>query len=70
MDSCDFFRELRRKEDPTIEERLLLKYRNILCLIDEVCVSESKLEITPGNAIYDVRNYLRMMDYDDFLFYN
>ena len=57
------FRELRKKDktELTLEDKILLNYKSILCYICECLVSESKMELSKEDCIEMIRDALSKM---------
>ncbi|WP_160680755.1 hypothetical protein [Clostridium sp. C8-1-8] len=51
-----FWRNLRKKENKTDEEILLLKLRYTVMIIGEILVDNSKLHCTDEKALKDIRD--------------
>ncbi|HAT4302387.1 TPA: hypothetical protein I9089_002496 [Clostridium perfringens] len=62
MDKTDFFYNLRRKKDKTLEEKLLLEYRKRLITISEYLVSYSKCEICEYSLVKNIKKILNVND--------
>lgn len=62
MDKTEFFYNLRRKKDKTLEEILLLEYRKRLITISEYLVSYSKCEIYEDSLIKNIKRILNVND--------
>jgi hypothetical protein len=62
MDKTDFFYNLRRKKDKTLEEKLLLEYRKRLITISEYLVSYSKCEICEDSLVKNIKRILNVND--------
>ncbi|XZH99941.1 hypothetical protein ACSXEK_16030 (plasmid) [Clostridium perfringens] len=62
MDKTEFFYNLRRKKDKTLEEKLLLEYRKRLITISEYLVSYSKCEIYEDSLVKNIKRILNVND--------
>jgi len=58
VDDNSVLRGIRHKKDRTNADRLLLKYHNVLCIISEILVEESKVHISSEEAIIDIRRFM------------
>lgn len=58
MKEYKLFYNLRHKENKTQEDKLLLKYRELLGTISEVLVDESKCHLTQEEALNKIRKYI------------
>ena len=62
MDKTEFFYNLRKKKDKTLEEKLLLEYRKRLITISEYLVSYSKCEISEYSLVKNIKRILNVND--------
>lgn len=62
MDKTEFFYNLRRKKDKTLEEKLLLEYRKRLITISEYLASYSKCEICEDSLVKNIKRILNVND--------
>lgn len=62
MNKTEFFYNLKRKENKTLEEVLLLEYRKRLVQISEQLVSYSKGEICEELLINNIKDRLKVND--------
>lgn len=58
MIDCEIAYTVRHKENKTDAELLMLQYRDMLCLISEVLVDESKCHICSDKALKEIREIL------------
>lgn len=59
MDAQEILHKIRKKEDKTKEDILLLKYHESLSTICEVLISESKLNTDSYTALDNIRKIIQ-----------
>lgn len=60
-----FWSEMRKKQNPSLKEELLLKYRDMIFSISETCINESKCHISSEDAIRKIRQILDRTNGDE-----
>jgi hypothetical protein len=53
-----FWYDLRHKENKTEVDNVLLNYHNVIAVISEILVDESKSHISSENAVKEIREYM------------